>query len=361
MRAYVSVLAAMALGIAADDAGAASNQIGKAASIINSVTGKVSGQRLRRLSTRDPVFQNEVIRTRAGSIGQFVFLDNTKLAIGPSSRLALNRFVYDGNRSAKKVTIRALKGAFRFISGSSARSAYSISTPVATMGIRGTKFDMYIRPNGETLVLLLQGAVRVCKRSGQCQVLRRPCEVVRVPRSGAPRRPRALSNTQLRGLPVSVAFPFLRGQSRLDRRFRASTRSCSSAPQRTNRRASAAPAAPASEIAAIGVTPGVPGDPPAGVPNNPGNDRAVGNAGESPGNGDFGGGNVGRGDTGNGNSGGGNNGGGDGSDGNGNGNGNGGNGAGGNGNGNGGNGNGGNGNGNGNGGNGGGNGNGRGG
>jgi hypothetical protein len=41
--------------------------------------------------------------------------------------------------------------------------------------------------------------------------------------------------------------------------------------------------------------------PSAGVPNNPGNDNAVGNAGESPGGGNFGGGGVGRGDTANGN------------------------------------------------------------
>jgi hypothetical protein len=83
----------------------------------------------------------------------------------PSSQVRLDRFVYDGPGStAKKVLFEATKGTFRFFSGNSPHDAYQVTTPQATIGVRGTVYDVEIGP-GRTRVVLQRGAVHVCVRN----------------------------------------------------------------------------------------------------------------------------------------------------------------------------------------------------
>jgi len=49
----------------------------------------------------------------------------------------IDKYVLGEGGKLKKLTVRATKGTFRFISGTSAPSAYTIVTPAGTMGIRG--------------------------------------------------------------------------------------------------------------------------------------------------------------------------------------------------------------------------------
>ncbi len=78
-------------------------------------------------------------------LAQIRFIDNTRLVVGPNSRLTINSFIFDRNDKAKKVTINALKGAFRFISGDSPHQAYTLKTPTMEIGFRGTVVDINAR------------------------------------------------------------------------------------------------------------------------------------------------------------------------------------------------------------------------
>ena len=49
-----------------------------------------------KLNTGDPVFRNEVVKTGQDPEAKLVFLDSTNLAVGPISRVVLDRFVYEG-------------------------------------------------------------------------------------------------------------------------------------------------------------------------------------------------------------------------------------------------------------------------
>ena len=124
-----------------------------------------------------PCFQDERIRTSKSGLGQFIFRDGTKLAVGWGSSVVVDKFVFDGSNSVKKLTIKAAKGTFRWVSGKSTHTAYEILTPAGTIGVRGTVFDFYVGADGTTAVVLLGGAASFCGAGG-CKQLTRRCDGV---------------------------------------------------------------------------------------------------------------------------------------------------------------------------------------
>src|SRR5258708_9758885 len=119
--------------------------IGTAVEIKNQVTAATEKEAKRQLAKQDPVRELEVLETARNANGEFILADDTKLALGPNARLALDKFVYDPNKGAGgKVTINFAKGAFRFITGNSSKEAYEIKTPTVSLGVRGTVIDGYV-------------------------------------------------------------------------------------------------------------------------------------------------------------------------------------------------------------------------
>jgi hypothetical protein len=112
-------------------------QIGVAAAVNNQVEG-LSGASARRLATGSGVFENERVRTGEASTAQLLFRDKTTVNIGPRAELTLDKFVFDPNRGRGQVALDLVRGTVRFATGSQNPSNYSIKTPVATLGIRGS-------------------------------------------------------------------------------------------------------------------------------------------------------------------------------------------------------------------------------
>jgi hypothetical protein len=119
----------------------------------------------RTLIVGADVSVGERVVTGASGQVQLVFLDDTRLVVGPGSSLLIETYLMRGGGSAERFAINALGGTFRFISGNSPKSAYEIRTPSATIGVRGTEFDVVVG-RGETRVMLYEGAVRVCAGNG---------------------------------------------------------------------------------------------------------------------------------------------------------------------------------------------------
>jgi hypothetical protein len=193
--------------------GRAADPIGKVVAVAGSPTS--SG---RALSAGSAVYENDRLETGRGNV-QIVFVDDTKLVVGPNSTLVIDRFLMRGGNRAQKFSVDALRGTFRFISGNSAKNAYDIQTANATIGIRGTAFDF--SAGRETLVAVLQGGVRLCA-SGQCEVIPDGCGVGRargnqVGELGGRAKGRALRT-----------LPYITNQGSLARSFRLNTQSCRS-------------------------------------------------------------------------------------------------------------------------------------
>ena len=91
-------------------------------------------------------------------------------------------------------------------------------TPAGTLGVRGTRLDIFIGEGGITSVVLLEGAAQFCGVNG-CQELRRRCDVV-VATPGGGVAPASQVNRDIYGtVGTDAAFPFLSGKQQLTRGF----------------------------------------------------------------------------------------------------------------------------------------------
>ncbi|RDJ09432.1 FecR family protein [Rhizobium grahamii] len=183
--------------------------VGQATLIRTEVSGETGP-----LVVRSPVHRDERIKTSSSGLGQFIFKDGTKLAVGAGSTVVIDKFVYDDSASVKRLSIKAAKGTFRWISGNSASSAYSIVTPAGTIGVRGTAFDFYVGPNGTTAIVLLSGAASFCGPGG-CRQLRQQCDCVVATRGGRMTDPSKVDRRTLQTLSNPRALPFLSGDQQL--------------------------------------------------------------------------------------------------------------------------------------------------
>ncbi len=124
--------------------------------------------------------QQELIETDADSRSEIELNDRTKLALGPGSRLLLDKFVYDPDISGGAIVMNLVKGTFRFITGIAVKPAYVIRTPAASITVRGTIFDVFVQNANETWLLLIEGGVEVCTQSGKCLVHDEPGKLIRI-------------------------------------------------------------------------------------------------------------------------------------------------------------------------------------
>src|SRR6476660_2741082 len=115
--------------------------IGRADYIRNQVEGVLEGQ-ARHLSSGNSVHSNELIRSGDAAVAELVFIDQTKLSVGPKSELRLDKFVYNPNKGGGAVVLETSRGAYRFITGVQEHKNYEIKTPYATLGVRGTIIEI---------------------------------------------------------------------------------------------------------------------------------------------------------------------------------------------------------------------------
>jgi hypothetical protein len=210
----VLLAALLALSCSASSTRAAL-EIGTARAVKNEVVGTVEAKE-HKIREGDPVHQDEEIRTAKESEGEFVFQDDTKLAVGPDSAITLDKFVYDPSGKGGEIVIEATKGAFRFITGKSAKTAYKINTPVTTIGVRGTIFDGFVNDNGEIAVLLVEGEINVCATPGNCRRLNRRGFFYHIRRNGLISNPLKWDGSFFSGVDFGRAFPFVGRPLRID-------------------------------------------------------------------------------------------------------------------------------------------------
>jgi len=136
----------------------AADRIGTTSTVRNTVTGTVAG----RLRPGTGIYQREVIRSETGAEAQLIFRDETVFNVGSGAEVTLDEFVYDPNRKTGNIVLNVTKGAFRFISGSAKSDSYTIKTPVATIGVRGTVFAVDQLTDLYMSLRLLQGQLFIC-------------------------------------------------------------------------------------------------------------------------------------------------------------------------------------------------------
>jgi hypothetical protein len=131
------------------------------------------------LTVGSTVFIGDRVTTGASGQVQIKFDDRTELVVGPSSSLLIEDYLLREDGSAGKLAINALAGTFRFVTGGAPKGRYTIKTPTATIGVRGTAFELYVT-KAWTYIMMQHGSVESCNNQGQCAVLDAVCEVGQV-------------------------------------------------------------------------------------------------------------------------------------------------------------------------------------
>ncbi len=86
------------------------------------------------------------------------FLDKAELQLKEHSRVLIDTIYYDPDPSLSKMTMKMVSGTARFASGSLGlvnKANIEISTPTATIAVRGTDFTTTIDEIGRSLIILL--------------------------------------------------------------------------------------------------------------------------------------------------------------------------------------------------------------
>jgi len=144
----------------------AAETIGTASSVHPAVTSGGGGA----INSGDSVSQGEVIKSSSSGSAKISFTDGTSMSIGSSAQVTLTHFVFaEKKKTFQKASFDIAKGAFRFATGSSDKSAYEVKTPTSTLSVRGTEWTMNVTDKKTTLNVII-GSVVFCQ-GGKCRVV----------------------------------------------------------------------------------------------------------------------------------------------------------------------------------------------
>ena len=127
-------------------AAAASDSVG----IIKTATGTVSIERAQKVlpvKTGDKIFEGDTLRTGDGGSLGAVLMDESFISIGPNSAIAISEFHFAPEKGKFSFITRMLKGTAAYLSGIIAKlspQSVRFETPVAAVGVRGTKFLVHV-------------------------------------------------------------------------------------------------------------------------------------------------------------------------------------------------------------------------
>ena len=128
------------------------------------------------LQKGDLIYLNDVIDAKDGSVG-VAFKDDSSISVDPGAKMVIDDFVYDpAEPTTGSMNANIITGNFSFISGQIAKTgndAMQVTTPVLTIGVRGTNVAGKANQDGEEneIVLLPNedgtvGQVMITNQSG---------------------------------------------------------------------------------------------------------------------------------------------------------------------------------------------------
>ncbi len=125
-------------------------EAGKALLTVGSVysvrdTGKIT------LKRRSPVLEKDEVHVGNGGRAQLRMIDAALISLQENSVLQIKKYQYKQSGQANSAFLELLSGGLRTITGAIGKDnkkAYELRTPLATIGIRGTDYEVEIVPNG---------------------------------------------------------------------------------------------------------------------------------------------------------------------------------------------------------------------
>lgn len=130
----------------------------------------VSGDDSRALKRRSEVYSGDTIRTGVGSSVQLRFVDKALMTLKANSELNIEQYLMaDSQGQSEQALMKLVKGGFRTITGSIGKgdkTAYKVSTPAASIGIRGTAYEIQQESGDSFVIGVYNGGIRVENEAG---------------------------------------------------------------------------------------------------------------------------------------------------------------------------------------------------
>ena len=165
-----SALVAALLAAFADPALAAAGRVDFTA---GAVTVSGADGRERPLAKGAELDNGDTVRTGQGR-AQIRFTDGAYVSLQPNSEFSIKDYRYEGKTDGSETGFFALaKGAMRTVTGFIGRinrNRYRITTPTATVGIRGTGGVIQVQDDGSTLVVGTSGIWSLSNPAGSIDV-----------------------------------------------------------------------------------------------------------------------------------------------------------------------------------------------
>jgi len=133
----------------------------------NAVIERTNGEDVKSEVDLD-IFSYNVVKTGKGKVA-IGFIDDTRVDVTQHSKLIIDEFVYDPNTKTGSLSLKSALGTIRYASGQIAKTSpknVQITTPTATIGVRGTDFTMTVDELGSSTIILLPS----CDTNGNCFV-----------------------------------------------------------------------------------------------------------------------------------------------------------------------------------------------
>lgn len=99
----------------------------------------------RSLALGDALYNTDTLYSQKDSYALMVFPDGEKITLQADSQLLIQDYAYHVAGKKDNALFRLVKGSMRALTGAIGKEnkgSYSVNTPVATIGIRGTGFDL---------------------------------------------------------------------------------------------------------------------------------------------------------------------------------------------------------------------------
>lgn len=128
----------------------------------------------RTLKRRSRILEGDTLSTAANGKLQVRFVDKALLTLKANSKLDIRAYqLAKSDNQSEEVLMNLITGGFRTITGSigkGEKSAYTVNTPAASIGIRGTNYEIAQESSGEFVIAVWDGGITVSNEQGSINV-----------------------------------------------------------------------------------------------------------------------------------------------------------------------------------------------
>ncbi len=150
----------------------ANTPIGQVIWSAGAITARQPAEAARILARHSPIYTHDMLSTSNNGTGQIAFTDNSVLSLQKDTVVKLDQYQFGGNVAPQKdaFVIAVIKGGFRTITGTISKNnpgGYQATTPVATIGVRGTMYSVYFNLKKTNMAAKLdKGSIVISNKKG---------------------------------------------------------------------------------------------------------------------------------------------------------------------------------------------------